>query len=175
MQRDAAAAAAARACQLDELTNASRIAAFVALWGELDPAPIVAAARRRDTTVLLPVADTTRPGRALEFAVHEAGAPLPVSDYGIPEPTADAERVAPEDIDVVLVPLVAFDATGSRAGMGGGFYDRTFAFRLATSATPPPLLVGLAYHWQEVTHLTRASWDVPLDAVLTDRELRRFR
>ena len=75
-------------------------------------------------------------------------------------------------LDVVLVPLVAYDGTGTRAGMGAGFYDRTFALRLTTGA--PPLLVGLAYRWQEVGHLARAPWDVPLDAVLTDQGLRRF-
>ena len=77
-------------------------------------------------------------------------------------------------IDVVLMPLLGFDETGNRLGMGGGFYDRAFAFRGQRSVCRRPLLVGLAYHWQEISGLRAQQWDVPMDAIITDREIRRF-
>jgi len=72
----------------------------------------------------------------------------------------------------VLVPLVAFDDAGNRLGMGAGYYDRSFAFRRA--APSPPLLVGVGYEFQRVPALAAQPWDVPLDAVLTERGLQRF-
>ena len=68
-------------------------------------------------------------------------------------------------IGVVLTPLVAFDAEGSRLGMGAGYYDRC----LATVAPPHrPQVVGIAYELQRADHLPSESWDIPLDAVVTE-------
>jgi 5-formyltetrahydrofolate cyclo-ligase len=61
---------------------------------------------------------------------------------------------------------VAFSATGDRLGMGGGYYDRSFAFRLQSSA--PPRLVGVGYGFQRHDGLRAEPWDVPLDAVVTE-------
>src|SRR5690606_40461575 len=65
------------------------------------------------------------------------------------------------------LPLVAFDARGNRLGMGGGFYDRTFA-RAPRARTLRPRLVGLAHHFQQVASLPAEPWDIPLDAIATD-------
>jgi len=100
------------------------------------------------------------------------------SAYGIPEPLASAPEAVPS---LVLVPLLAFDATGHRLGYGGGFYDRTLSL-LARAQTPPanpsaraPLIaVGVAYAGQEVSALPREAHDHPLDAMLTENGLRRF-
>src|SRR5687767_13746260 len=86
--------------------------------------------------------------------------------FGIPEPTG--RRCAPQQLDLVLLPLVAFDRRGARLGMGGGFYDRTFAF-LRVAGRRKPRLVGLAHHFQEVAQLPREPWDVPLAAIVTER------
>jgi len=72
----------------------------------------------------------------------------------------------PDQLDVVLVPLVAFDLTCNRIGMGGGFYDRSFEFRKNTPA--PPTLVGVAHAFQQVKDVLAQPWDVPLDFVATD-------
>lgn len=172
-QRDAAAAVAARARRLDELTTARRIGAYVPVRGELDPWPIIVAARRRGSRVHLPIADADRPEHGLAWGPYDEGAVLAPGAFGIPRPSGD-EQVGPAALDAVLVPLVAFDRTGTRAGMGGGFYDRTFAFRLGPDAPTRPFLVGLAYHWQQVELLDPEPWDVPLDAVVTDRAVLRF-
>jgi 5-formyltetrahydrofolate cyclo-ligase len=173
VQRDAAAAVAARARRLDELTTAHLVGAYVPVRGEVDPWPIIVAARRRGSRVHLPVADASHPEHGLTWAPYEEGAVLTPGAFGIPTPTS-TDLVDAQQLDVVLVPLVAFDRAGTRAGMGGGFYDRTFSFRLGAGAAATPRLIGLGYHWQQVEHLGRADWDVPLDAVVTDRSVLRF-
>ncbi|MET0328869.1 MAG: 5-formyltetrahydrofolate cyclo-ligase [Luteimonas sp.] len=103
----------------------------------------------------------------LRFAPWRAGDPLVTNRYGIPEPdVAPASALDAREMALVVTPLVGFDAHGQRLGMGGGWYDRTFAFRRAQAA--PPLLVGAAFALQQVDALEAADWDVPLDAVCTD-------
>ena len=105
----------------------------------------------------------------LRFAPWRPGAPLVANRYGIPEPeTAAGELLAPEDMALVVLPLVAFDAQCRRLGMGAGWYDRSFAFRRERSA--PPWLVGAAFARQQVDALLPEPWDVPVDAVCTERE-----
>lgn len=86
--------------------------------------------------------------------------------FGIPEP-AQSRRQPPGMLDLVVVPLVGFDAACNRMGMGGGFYDRSFAYRL-TRRHAGPRLVGLAFDCQQVAELPVAPWDVPLDVIVTE-------
>ncbi|HEX5694729.1 MAG TPA: 5-formyltetrahydrofolate cyclo-ligase [Arenimonas sp.] len=112
-------------------------------------------------------------GGHLRFAPWRAGDPLVNNRFGIPEPDVDpASTLAPEALSVVLLPLVGFDRAGNRLGMGGGYYDRSFAFR--RNAPSPPTLVGVAYGCQEVAALDREDWDVPLDAVATEQDWLAF-
>lgn len=104
---------------------------------------------------------------ALRFAPWRAGDPLVTNRYGIPEPDVEpSSALDARDMAVVVTPLVGFDARGHRLGMGGGWYDRTFAFRRTQAA--PPLLVGAAFALQQVDALEAAEWDVPLDAICTE-------
>jgi len=103
----------------------------------------------------------------LRFAPWRAGDPLVTNRYGIPEPdVAPASALDAREMALVVAPLVGFDAHGNRLGMGGGWYDRSFAFRRAQAA--PPLLVGAAFALQQVDALDAAGWDVPLDAICTE-------
>jgi 5-formyltetrahydrofolate cyclo-ligase len=103
----------------------------------------------------------------LGFAPWRSGDGLATNRFGIPEPDVpEGAWLRPEEMHVVLVPLLAFDAAGNRLGTGGGFYDRSFAFR--RTAPAPPLLVGVGYGFQRVGSLPAEAWDVPLDAALTD-------
>jgi 5-formyltetrahydrofolate cyclo-ligase len=72
-------------------------------------------------------------------------------------------------LDLVLVPLVGFDARGNRLGMGGGFYDRHFAFLRNRRAWRRPLLIGIAFDVQRVPRLSDAAHDVPLWGIVTER------
>ncbi len=108
----------------------------------------------------------------LRFAPWSPGAPLVANRHGIPEPDVeDAALIEPGAMSLVVVPLVGFDARGHRLGMGGGWYDRSFAFRNAAGAVPPPWLVGAGFKAQQVDALDPAEWDVPLDAVCTEQDV----
>jgi len=100
---------------------------------------------------------------SLRFAPWKPGDALVTNRYGIPEPDIDPDRaLSPHGMALVVLPLVGFDADCHRLGMGGGWYDRSFAFRLSQPA--PPWLVGAGFAAQRVDALERADWDVRLDA-----------
>jgi len=166
-RRDAAAAATRSTLNILSTIDARRVGAYVATEGELDPAPTVRALWACGVAVYLPIVASMPTDRVLAFAVHAASQPLEPGSLGIDRPPASAPLRSPLELDAVLLPLVAFDDRGTRAGRGAGYYDTTFAARIAAAA--PPLLIGLAYHWQQVDRLTRNVWDVPLDVVITDR------
>ena len=106
----------------------------------------------------------------LRFAPWTPGNPLVSNRFGIPEPDVATEALLrAEDLALVVVPLVAFDAHCHRLGMGGGWYDRSFAFRSERPA--PPVLVGAAFDLQRVEALAPAAWDVALDAICTEHAI----
>ena len=103
----------------------------------------------------------------LHFAPWRSGDPLVSNRFGIPEPDVHASSLlGARDMEFVVMPLVGFDANGHRLGMGGGWYDRSFAFR--QQQQPAPWLVGAAFDTQRVEGLDAAAWDVALDAVCTE-------
>ncbi|SBS32492.1 putative 5-formyltetrahydrofolate cyclo-ligase [Marinomonas spartinae] len=87
--------------------------------------------------------------------------------FGIKEPV-DVSPISGFEMDLVFLPLVGFDDQGGRLGMGGGFYDRTFANK---SEQAKPLLIGLAHDCQQVASLPMESWDIPLDVIMTPTQL----
>lgn len=100
----------------------------------------------------------------LRFARWEPGGSLVTNKYGIPEPDVDADQLLePDQVALVVLPLVGFDARCHRIGMGGGWYDRSFGFRQSRPA--PPWLVGAAFATQQVDHIESEAWDVTPDAV----------
>ena len=108
------------------------------------------------------------PGGRLRFAPWQPGGSLIQNRYGIPEPDpASGSRLAPDELDVVLVPLVGFDRHGARLGAGGGYYDRSFAFLQQQQRPGRPLLIGIGYDMQEIDALPHQPWDVPMDLVVT--------
>ena len=162
---------AGRVTALRTFASAQHIAGYLACDGEMDPAPLLERALAMGKHVYLPVL-TGHPPAHLAFAPYHPGMALKPNRFGIPEPATSAERwVSPHLLDLVLTPLVAFDAAGVRVGMGGGFYDRTFAFRRHPGHLPKPRLLGLAYELQKVAALTPRPWDVPLDGVATEEAL----
>jgi 5-formyltetrahydrofolate cyclo-ligase len=99
---------------------------------------------------------------------------LRLNTYGIAEPATSA-RLSPRWLQLILVPLVAFDDAGTRLGMGGGYYDRALAWRRRRCTWPGPRLVGIAHSSQQVARLAALPHDVRLDAVITEQGLTRFR
>ena len=175
VRRQAALAVARRLQDWPPWTGARRIAGYWACDGELDPAPLLERAWAAGQQVYLPVL-AEAPALALQFAPYVPGAPLRRNRFRIPEPDVSAEHwLRPEELDLVLTPLVAFDDKGTRLGMGGGFYDRAFAFRRDPGYRGDrPVLLGLGYEFQRVPEQIRQPWDVPLDAAATEETLHLF-
>jgi len=149
-----------------------RVALYASLREELSTAPLIALARRRGCQLFLPRIDR-HTGR-IHFIESAAGGRESVNHLGIVEPK-DARIIGARWLDLVLQPLVGFDAHGMRLGMGGGFYDRTFAFRNLHAHWRGPRLVGVAYSFQQLPSIPAAAHDVRMDAVVTERGVVRCR
>jgi 5-formyltetrahydrofolate cyclo-ligase len=135
----------------------TRIAAYQAMDGELDPSRILRRALAIGCEVYLPVITSVR-RRRMRFVRWPAGSrQLPAA--------GDATRW----FDLVLVPLVGFDEDGNRLGMGAGFYDRHFSFLRHRHAWQRPLLLGLGFEAQRVESLPAKPRDVPLWGIVTER------
>jgi 5-formyltetrahydrofolate cyclo-ligase len=155
--------------QLPEFMVDPHVAGYWAVRGEVPLNLAVARLSSRDQHYFLPVLDETAP-RTLRFAEFRAGAALVPNRFGIPEPRETA-TVSAQELDVVLLPLLAFDARGNRLGTGGGWYDTTFSFLREQARPTRPLLVGIGYAFQQVEALPTESWDVPLDCIATENAL----
>lgn len=104
-------------------------------------------------------------GRRLRFVRFDQYSRWVAGKFGIPEPMHH-QYCLPQQLDTVFLPLLGFDAAGTRLGQGGGYYDTTFAFRRARTHWKKPRLIGLGFASQCVENLPKESWDLRLDAVL---------
>ncbi len=158
---------------LSVVQNSQHIAGFIANDGEISPAYLAEGLQSLGKSYYLPVLDRERTNHLI-FVRYQVGDGLKLNRYKIPEPDILVDRQqTPWQLDIVLMPLVAFDEHGCRLGMGGGFYDRTFEF-IQSSAAHKPLLIGLAYEFQRVELLESKPWDVPLDRVVTEQNIYKY-
>ena len=159
-------AARAAARHLAHLLRRRHVAVYLSLGEEIDTAPLIRLLRRHGCTLYVPKVGALG---QLRFTRLPPGAALRPNRYGIAEPVTLSR---PARLDLIVMPLVAFDASGRRLGMGGGYYDR-----LLGRARPyrRPWRVGFAYAAQEVPAVPSEPHDVRLHAVVTERGLRRFR
>ncbi len=148
------------------LLRSTRIAAYLATDGEIDPMPLLETLWSAGKQVYLPVL-VPFSRQKLWFARFNPGDMLACNRFGIPEPVRRC-LIKPCALDLVLTPLVAFDVSGHRVGMGGGFYDRTFAFLQQRQYWKKPGLLGLAYEFQKQDRIKPNNWDVSLDAIATE-------
>ena len=156
--------------QLPQFMRARYLALYIANDGELDPAPVAEQLWKMGKQCYLPV---LRPDqdKTLWFVEYTPDALLAKNRFGIPEPDFRHHHKLPaQRLDVVLMPLVGFDRSGARLGMGGGFYDTTFAFK-QQNTVGKPCLIGLAHSCQQVDSLTTETWDIPLFAIATEQEI----
>jgi 5-formyltetrahydrofolate cyclo-ligase len=140
-----------------------KVALYLSNDGEISPHLLCEYFWQQNITTYLPVIQD----KQLIFARYSSNTEWQNNIYGIKEP-ATAEYIAGADLDIVFLPLVGFDSNGGRLGMGGGFYDRTFANKRADRA---PKLIGLAHNCQEVKNLPIEGWDVPLQAIITPKRV----
>jgi 5-formyltetrahydrofolate cyclo-ligase len=135
------------------------VSGFSAIRDEIDPAALLARLAEEGHRLALPVIEGK--GRPLLFRAWAPGDAMGTAQWGIAEPLPDQPEVYP---DVVLVPLLAFDAQGYRLGYGGGFFDRTLA-RLRTRK--PVIAVGIGYDELRIDAVPHLDYDQRLDWVLT--------
>ncbi|MDR9435895.1 MAG: 5-formyltetrahydrofolate cyclo-ligase [Thiohalophilus sp.] len=154
---------------------AQRIAFYLPNDGEIDLTWLIEYAWQQNKQCYLPVLGP-RNGQRMWFLPYRPDTRLIPNRFGIPEPAhRRRDRLfSPMSLDLVLMPLVAFDHQGNRVGMGGGFYDRTFGFRRYRRHWQRPWLLGTAYAFQQVEQIDAAIWDVPLDGIATEQGLLRF-
>ena len=147
-----------------QLLNANRILSYFPFAGEISPKEVVC---------MLPTQNIYFPRitnfRNSYMQFYRTSKLERMNKYGIIEPANNTQPLAASAFDAILLPVVAFDRTGARLGMGAGYYDRALA-ALAHQSSTKPYLVGLAHHFQEVNSIESAPWDVGLDAILTDQE-----
>jgi 5-formyltetrahydrofolate cyclo-ligase len=156
--RERAEGVGARAC----------LSGYIAIRGELDPSAALEAARAGGFDVALPRIDATSPPH---LTFHLAAGPHELRDgpHGLTEPHETSREIAVADIDVMLVPGLAFDAAGRRLGMGGGYYDE--AGRRLRADGGRGLMVGFAYDFQIVDRCPSDENDVAVDFVVTDQRV----
>jgi 5-formyltetrahydrofolate cyclo-ligase len=161
----AAARVAAQIWRLPVLARSQRLALYLPVSGELDCTPVISAAWRRGREIFLPIVT----GAELRFAPFARDSQLAYNRFGIAEPVcSDDDWRTAREMDVILAPLVGFDADGYRLGMGGGYYDRTLAFLALRANFRRPHFIGLAYAFQQITAVPHTKHDVRLEAVVTD-------
>lgn len=142
---------------------AQRIALYHAINGEVDLEHIWRTAPLHGKYCYFP---TVNKDGTLLFLPATPASQFYENEYGILEPQIEHHHaISPSELDLILMPLVAFDEFGTRIGMGKGYYDKTL------STARPPLLVGVAYDFQRYPFIEPQPWDVPLDAIITDQTI----
>ncbi|MDQ8038467.1 MAG: 5-formyltetrahydrofolate cyclo-ligase [Pedobacter sp.] len=172
-QKIAAQRLARHLAALPALQQARRIALYWPVDGEIDARALAHQSNFSRHDFYLPVLQAF-PANTLRFARWPQAQRQQRNRFGIPEPRG--RRALPaQKMDAILLPLTGFDAQGNRLGMGGGFYDRTLAFkrRCGHKSAGKPLLIGVAHACQQVPSLPAADWDVGLPLVVTDRKIFR--
>ncbi|MBM1192330.1 5-formyltetrahydrofolate cyclo-ligase [Pseudomonas weihenstephanensis] len=150
--------------------RAKHIALYLPTDGEIDPRVLLREAQRRGKAVYLPVLSAW-PKTKMVFQRIAPDETLIPNRFRILEPRIHRARQRKVwALDLVLLPLVGFDATGGRLGMGGGFYDRSLAYLTRRQYWRKPTLLGLAHECQKVDSLMQASWDVPLQGTVSDKQ-----
>jgi len=192
-QQQAAAQLVQQAQNLPELQQAKHVAIYLSNDAELNTMPLIKELWQQGKQLYLPVLHLFCPGYLL-FQQYNATTPMRPNRFGIAEPVPDVSQLRLlKELDVVLLPLVAFDAQGHRLGMGGGFYDRTLASlqhkaaNTQSAKAPPaktnptacqamaaPTLIGLAHNCQQVAAVPTQAWDVPLSSLISPAKIWRF-
>lgn len=142
--------------------KAKHIALYLPFEGEVSTLPILRMALLQHKSCYVPILGKPH----LQFVRIEIHSKMIKNRLGILEPAEKLSAISPKNLDLVLLPLVAFDKHCHRLGMGGGYYDKTFSF---TKRTIKPQLVGLAYDFQRISYVPHGDLDLSLNEVITEK------
>ena len=174
-----------------KIADAKSIAIYLSNDGELNTQKFIHDCWQRNIKTYLPVIHPFSKGHLL-FLHYDRHTLMKKNKYGIAEPQLNVQHVLPvTEIDIIFTPLVAFDNTGARLGMGGGYYDRTLAsWSNKKSNQQPnkkseqkfsqndvskkPYPIGLAHDFQQVEKLPTEPWDIPIPEIITPNENFKF-
>ncbi|MEC9415825.1 MAG: 5-formyltetrahydrofolate cyclo-ligase, partial [Pseudomonadota bacterium] len=146
---------------LDDFNYASNVGCYMSSYGEVDTWPIVNEIWKRGKNLFLP---KIRTNSKMDFTKTTSNEKFLNNQYGIKEPISN-NFTDSKFLDLVIVPLVAFDNEGNRIGMGGGYYDREFYYLKKEKKPSKPLLIGIAFDCQKLEKIQQDSWDVSLSNV----------
>ncbi len=157
----------------DIFKKSQHIGAYLAHDSEANTTACIQQAILEQKKIYLPVINANK---TFHFYHYYENMPLLRNCYDILEPdTKNQSPIETQSLDLILMPLVAFDKHGHRLGMGQGYYDRTLQFLLNQPAKEKrPLLIGLAYEFQKIDTIEAMAWDVPLNVVVTEKEIYNF-
>lgn len=145
--------------QLEEFRKASHIALYHALPGEVETVRFIEK-WEKEKQLYLPFVD----GDNLKLLPFTGKSSLSVGSYGILEPCGAGSDCCKEQIDLLIVPGIAFDRERNRMGRGKGYYDRLLSDRTV-------LKIGLCFHFQLLETIPTESFDIPMDRIVTDQEI----
>ena len=141
------------------------MAGFLAFDGEADPLGLMTQAVKVGKQVYVPI--IVGKAKPLAFAAWSPTSGMKPNRFGILEPDVpESEWIEAHELELVIMPLVAFDESCHRIGVGGGFYDRSFAF--LRESDRDATLVGFAFELQKVSTIATNKWDVHLNAIATE-------
>ncbi|MBE8189980.1 MAG: 5-formyltetrahydrofolate cyclo-ligase [Candidatus Thioglobus sp.] len=152
--------------KISHLRSGQKLALYLPNDGEIDTKYIINFLKNRGISIYLPVLS----GKKLKFAKMENR--FKKNRFGISEPVS-SKILNANQLNIILLPLVGFDANKNRLGMGGGFYDRTLEFKKRQNNYKNPKLYGLAFDSQKVEKIIPQAWDVALDGVITPTAIYR--
>ena len=151
---------------LTQYRDASFVACYLAQDGEITLTPIIEDAWHNGKTVCLPVLHPFCKGHLI-FVKYRHNSEMILNRFAIPEPKLNVADIVPISLlNIVFTPLVAFDESAQRLGMGGGFYDRTLAPMIRNEISPQ--VFGVAHDCQRVEEgLVNEEWDIPMQKIIT--------
>ena len=149
-----------------EFYASSIVGCYLPMYDEVDTREIIETAWRANKRVFVPV---LRKQRQMVFCEIREDTELTQNDFGVWEPTRGF-LMSPRNLDVVITPTVVFDKEAHRIGMGGGYFDRAFAFLRHRNHWIRPKLIGVAFDCQKVEKITPKPWDIRLYRVVTNKK-----
>jgi 5-formyltetrahydrofolate cyclo-ligase len=144
--------------------NSNNIACYVSLETEVSTWRIIERAWQQKKRIFAPIAEKNF---ILQFLQFDDESELVTSNIGLREPK-HGRQVRNDELDLVIVPLVAFDSQRNRIGMGGGYYDRAFSFLAGNTENAKPALIGLGFDCQQVDKIRPNPWDIRLFRIFTE-------
>ena len=154
---------------LPEFQNAKNIAYYISHENEIDLSSLARHATELNKSLYLPVFSDEK---KLAFYAVDANTQFQKDKWGIEEPVVSKQwPVKPSTLDLILIPMVAFDAQCNRLGRGAGCYDRYLSFTKNIVRDKRPVLIGVAYEFQRVDEIISECWDVSMDFIVTEKSI----